>query len=123
KVVEVRGSSVRVVEWAGKEGKWGYGAWREKRESRDELRISRVVAEIGGDFDEYLRQRERQWQFSWCWSSFDDGTRFLVVAITVWRWQSPLGGDDDRAGEIRRWLKDMVVVVVALIELYGDDGR
>nr|GFA73080.1 hypothetical protein [Tanacetum cinerariifolium] len=31
KVVEVRGSSVRVVEWAGKEGEWGYGAWREKQ--------------------------------------------------------------------------------------------
>nr|GEW19350.1 hypothetical protein [Tanacetum cinerariifolium] len=30
KVVEVRGSSVRVVEWAGKEGDYGYGAWREK---------------------------------------------------------------------------------------------
>nr|GEU77092.1 hypothetical protein [Tanacetum cinerariifolium] len=25
------GSSVRVVEWAGKKGEWGYGAWREKR--------------------------------------------------------------------------------------------
>nr|GEU30322.1 hypothetical protein [Tanacetum cinerariifolium] len=31
KVREMMGSSVRVVEWAGKEGEWGYGAWREKR--------------------------------------------------------------------------------------------
>ncbi|GJS67895.1 hypothetical protein Tco_0682460 [Tanacetum coccineum] len=92
-------------------------------ESREELRISSVVAEIGGDFDEYLRQRERQWQFSWWWSSFDDDTRFLVVAITVWRWQSPFGGDDDWGSEFRRWFKYMVVVVVALIELYGEDGR
>nr|GEV74391.1 hypothetical protein [Tanacetum cinerariifolium] len=31
KVGEMMGSSVRVVEWAGKKGEWGYGAWREKR--------------------------------------------------------------------------------------------
>nr|GEX72417.1 putative ribonuclease H-like domain-containing protein [Tanacetum cinerariifolium] len=31
KVGEMMGSSVRVVEWTGKEGEWRYGAWREKQ--------------------------------------------------------------------------------------------